>query len=507
MIQSRERMGETIIAVPAASGTAARLKRIFAMQQAAFRADPCPTALARRNKLKALRRQISRYQDVIAEAISHDFDTRSAIETKMLDLLGSTLEANHAISHVRRWMKPSRRSAELLFLSNSLRVTYQPKGVVGIITPWNFPVYLALGPLIASLAAGNRAMIKMAETTPATNAVLRRLLSEIFAEDEVAVFGEEVADPNDFTALPFDHIVFTGSTRVGRIVMRAASANLTPVTLELGGKSPAVVVRGYSIEEAARRIAHGKTINCGQVCVAPDYALVPREDVDAFVAAAASTFNQLYGERFRASDDYTSIVDDRQLARIIDILADARTRGATILTCAPYERERDGRRLPLHIVTGCTPDMRIMKEELFGPLLPVVAYGELDEAIAQINFGERPLALYCFSHDAAAREKLLAHTHSGGVTNNDWAWHVINHDAPFGGVGNSGMGTYHGVEGFRELSHARTVFKRHRFFPIGLFYPPYGNVVQRMALKVFLGSGDPSVSAGRSSIENARVLN
>lgn len=494
-------MGDATNSTLAAPEIPKRLADVFAAQQVAFRADPCPSLAARRKKLKALRRQISRHQDVLAEAISRDFGTRSAVETKMFDLLGSALEASHAISHVRRWMKPSRRSTELLFLSNSLRVTYQPKGVVGIITPWNFPVYLALGPLIAALAAGNRAMIKMPETTPATNAALRRLLGEIFAEDEVALFGEEIADPGDFTALPFNHIVFTGSPRVGRLVMRAASANLTPVTLELGGKSPAVVMQGYSIAEAARRITHGKSINCGQICVSPDYALVPRDQVDAFVAASVAAFGMLYGERFRASDDYTSIVDDRHLARISDILTDAADRGATIVPCAPYTRAADKRRMPLHVVTGCTSDMRIMKEELFGPLLPVVAYGELEQAIAFVNAGERPLALYCFGHDTAARQRLLTHTHSGGVTINDWGWHVVNHDAPFGGVGDSGMGTYHGLEGFRELSHAKTVFKRHRFFPIGLFYPPYGNIVQHLALKIFLGSGDPCAGARQTSLQ------
>ncbi len=494
-------MGEAIIAMPAVGTAAARLRRTFAAQQAASRADPCPPAAARRGKLKALRRQISRFQDALTEAISRDFDTRSPTETKMFDLLGSMLEVNHAISHVRRWMKPSRRSTELLFLSNSLRVTYQPKGVVGIITPWNFPIYLALGPLIAALAAGNRAMIKMPENTPATNAVLRTMLGEIFAEDEVAVFGEEIADPTDFTTLPFDHIVFTGSPRVGKLVMRAAADNLTPVTLELGGKSPAVVMQAYPIEEAARRITHGKTANAGQICVAPDYALVPHENVDAFVAASIATFGKLYGERFRTSADYTSIVDERQLARIAEILDDAAARGAKIIPCTPYSAKTGGRRMPLHIVTGCTSDMRIMKEELFGPLLPVVAYGELDEAIALINAGERPLALYCFGHDATARQRLLTYTHSGGVTINDWGWHVVNHDAPFGGIGNSGMGNYHGVEGFRELSHARTVFKRHRFFPIGLFYPPYGNALQHLAMKMFLGSADPSVRAKAPSLK------
>lgn len=469
-----------------------RITRLFAAQRAAFQADTHPAAATRRTKIKALRKQMSRYQDVLAKAISEDFGFRAPAESKMLDLLGATLEANHAISHLRHWMKPSRRATELLFLSNSLQVSYQPKGVVGVIVPWNFPIYLAVGPLIAALAAGNRVMIKMPEITPDTNAVLKRMLGEIFREDEVAVVGEELLDPNSFTSLPFNHIVFTGSPAVGKIVMRTAADNLTPVTLELGGKSPAVVTRDYPLNDAATRITHGKSTNCGQICVSVDYALVPRERVDEFVAAVKSNFARLFGRRVKGNHDYTSIVNDRHHARIGELLADARAKGATVIACANYHAH-DGRQMPLHIVTNCTADMRIMKEELFGPILPVVPYDTMDDVIAYINAGERPLAMYCFSHNASVRRDLLRRTHSGGVTINDWGWHVINHDAPFGGIGNSGMGSYHGVEGFRELSHAKTVFKRHRFYPIGLFYPPYGNAVQRLVLRIFLGKGDPSL--------------
>jgi coniferyl-aldehyde dehydrogenase len=469
-----------------------RIARLFAAQRAAFRAAPHPSAHARRANLTALRRQISRYQDVLAQAISKDFGFRPAAETKMLDLLGVTLEANHAISHLRRWMRPSRRAVELLFLTNSVSVHYQPKGIVGIIAPWNFPVYLTLGPLIAALAAGNRVMIKMSEATPAANAVLARLLGEIFDDDEVAVVGEELADPGVFTALPFDHIVFTGSPRVGKLVMRSAAENLTPVTLELGGKSPAVVLRDYPLADAALRITHGKSVNCAQICVSPDYALVPRESVDAFVASAKASFTKFYGARFGDSADYTWVVNEGHLARIDALLQDARAKGAVVIPCADYSAS-DGRRMPLHIVTHCTDDMRIMKEELFGPILPIAPYDNLNDAIDFINARERPLALYCFGHDAEQRRTLLSRTHSGGVTLNDWGWHVVNHDAPFGGIGNSGMGSYHGVEGFRELSHARTIFKRHRFFPIGLFYPPYGTFLQNLTLKFFLGKADPSL--------------
>ncbi|MDM0027418.1 coniferyl aldehyde dehydrogenase [Variovorax saccharolyticus] len=478
-----------------------RVAQLFAAQQAAFAAAPWPDADQRRERLRSLKKQVSRYQDLLAEAMSHDFGYRSEAESKMLDLLGSMLELDHAIRHVRRWMKPSRRSTELLFISNSIRVEYQPKGVVGVIVPWNFPVYLALGPLVAALAAGNRVMVKMPEVTPATNAVLKRMLAEVFAEDLVAVVGEELLDPNAFTSLPFDHIVFTGSPAVGRIVMRTAAENLTPVTLELGGKSPALVTRNYPVADAARRITHGKSTNCGQICVSPDYALVPREHVAEFVEAVGRTFKKFYAGKTVGNADYTAIVNERQYQRLRGLLDDARAKGATVASCAPMPTG-EGRQMPLQILTGLTPDMRVMSEELFGPILPVVPYDTMDEAIAFINARPRPLALYCFSHDAGERDALLRRTHSGGVAINDWGWQVVNHDAPFGGIGNSGMGTYHGVEGFRELSHGKTVFKRQRLFPIDLFYPPYGSFVQRLALRFFVGRADAGLAARTTPSEH-----
>ncbi len=422
------------------------MQRLYAAQRAACLAQPYPSADERLERLRALKRQTQRYQDLLAEAMSADFGFRPAAESKMLDLLGSVLEANHAVSHLKRWMKPSKRSTELLFLGNSVKVLYQPKGVVGVIVPWNFPIYLAMGPLVTALAAGNRVMIKMSEVTPATNAVFKTLLGEVFGEDLVAVVGEELVDPNVFTSLPFDHIVFTGSPAVGKIVMRTAAHNLTPVTLELGGKSPAMVTRNYPVADAALRITHGKSVNCGQICIAPDYALVPRESVDAFVASVKSSFEQFYGGHTEGNPNFTSVVSDRQLQRIEAVLADARAKGATVTACAP-QPSAGNRQLPLHIVTGATPDMDVLKEELFGPVLPVVPYDSTDDAIRFINERPRPLALYCFSHDNAERDDLLRRTHSGGVSVNDWGWHAINHDAPFGGIGNSGIGNSHGEEG------------------------------------------------------------
>lgn len=469
------------------------MQRIFNQQREAFDTNPYPDLDKRREKLSQIKNQIIRYQDVIADAINRDFSSRSIDESKLLDILGCVLEADHAIRHVKRWMRPSKRHTEQLFLTNQLRVQYQPKGIVGIIVPWNFPVYLALGPLIAAIAAGNKAMIKLSEATPITNSVIKRMLAEIFSDDEVAVFGEEIIDPSQFTALPFNHIVFTGSPAIGRIVMRTAAENLTPVTLELGGKSPALISRNYPLADAAKRILHGKATNCGQICVAPDYALVPKEKVDQFAAVCKTTFRRMYDSNIHENANYTSIINDRHLKRLLEILDDAKEKGAQIIACGDYTPDQDIRRLPVHIVLNCTPNMRILKEELFGPILPVVAYDTLDEAIRYIKVGERPLALYCFTHDRNERDHILKQTHSGGVTINDWGWHVVNHDAPFGGIGNSGMGTYHGEEGFRELSHAKTVFSRHRFFPTQLFYPPYGTWIQKLILGYFLKKGDPKL--------------
>lgn len=473
-----------------AQQAALRMQDIFAAQQRAYAQNPYPDAASRRATLRTLKTQLLRYQDVLVEAIDRDFGGRSTNESRMLDILPTTLEINHAVRHLGRWMKKSRRPTELLFLTNSLSVTYQPKGVVGVIATWNFPIYLSLGPMVTALAAGNRVMLKMPENMPATTATLRQLLGDVFPEDQIAVIGEELTNPGLFTALPFNHIVFTGSPGVGRIVMRQAAENLTPVTLELGGKSPAVVLPDYPIADAAKRIAHGKATNCGQICVAPDYALVPRPEMDAFVAAVKDGYAGFFRGEPNADPDYTAIVSDRHATRLARLLEDARAKGAHVFSCGDAS---DARKMPLQIVTGCTADMAVMQEEIFGPILPVVPYDTVDDAIRYIEERPRPLALYCFTRDGTSRTHLLQRTHSGGVTVNDWGWHVVNHAAPFGGIGNSGMGNYHGAEGFRELSHARTVFERHRWFPIGLFYPPYGNLAQRLTLKFFTGQADPTV--------------
>jgi coniferyl-aldehyde dehydrogenase len=461
-----------------------RMRQVLRNQQAAFGEMPYPDAGHRRSNLRKLVAALKRHHHALVDAVNRDFGVRAGPETSLIEVLGPVLEARHALSHLGKWMKPRRRRTELLFMGNSAWVEYQPKGVVGIVGTWNFPVYLTLGPLAAALAAGNRAMIKVSETTPGTCAVLKQLIAECFDESEVAVLGGGPQVAQAFTALPFDHIVFTGSPQVGRSVMRAASENLTPVTLELGGKSPAIVGASADLDDAALRIAHGKVFNAGQICVSPDYAMVPRGQAQRFAQAVTQAFRRLV-PTIAGNPEYTSIVSERHAARIRQMLDDARAKGAEVIACA--QDAPQGRQIPLHVLLGVTGDMQVMREEIFGPLLPVVEYDDLDAALATVRRGERPLAMYGFGLGGAERRRLLRQSHAGGVTFDDWGWHVFQHDLPFGGVGNSGIGGYHGEEGFRELSHGKSVFRKRRWFPIGLFYPPYGNLVQRLALRFYLG--------------------
>jgi coniferyl-aldehyde dehydrogenase len=480
--------------------SAEELNATLARQRKACLALPYPEATQRRRDLKALRVGLQRHQDSLARAMSDDFGRRSEFECKMLDLLAPALQIDHALSRLDGWMKPRRRRADLIFLTNRAEVVYQPKGIVGVIAAWNFPIIEAVGPLIAALAAGNRVMIKMSEFSPRSTAVLRTMLAEIFDEDQVAVFGGGVEVGQAFASLPFDHIVFTGSPAVGKEIMRAASANLTPVTLELGGKSPAIVSRTASLALAARSIAHGKAFNSGQACVAPDYALVPRDRIDKFVAATVTAFRRLYPDPVRDAN-YTSMASDRHAERTRELLADAVAKGATVTSSGPGD---GGRIIAMQIVTGVTPEMRIMREELFNPILPIVACDSLDEAIAFVTARPRPLALYYFGTDRVELKRLSRDVHAGGMTVNDWAWHVFQCDLPFGGTGNSGIGSWRGPEGFRALSHAKAIFAVHRFFPVHLFHPPYGTWIQRMLSRIFLGSPDPALAGPIASLGEPR---
>ncbi len=457
------------------------LTEIIAQQRAAFVRDGAPPVEQRRRDLLKLKRMLLDHATGIAAAISADFGHRSHQETLLADLFPTVAGIDHLHAHVARWARPERRGVVWYFLPARARVIYQPLGVVGIIAPWNYPISLAFSPMAAAIAAGNRVMLKPSEFNPATTALLEELLGEIFPIEQVAVVtgGAEVGAA--FSRLPFDHLFFTGSTPVGRKVMQAASEHLVPVTLELGGKSPAIVEPGFPIERAARGIATGKLFNAGQTCIAPDYALVPEEDVERFVTEVTAAMQRLY-PTIAGNPDYTSIINDGHFSRLTGLVADARARGARIVEIG----QGDGRTLPPTLLIDVNDDMKVMQEEIFGPLLPIVSYRDLDDAITYVNAHPRPLSLYLFGNDGPGRRAVLSRTTSGGVTINDTLLHVVQENLPFGGVGPSGMGAYHGHAGFRTFSHAKAVFSQSRLNAISLLRPPYGARFDRM-IKFLLG--------------------
>lgn len=454
----------------------------------AQRKSGAPTYEERIASLEKLEKALVARKGAIAEAISRDFGNRSRHESLVAEVFIVVGAIKHAKTHLREWMETEERETGFVFLPARVELRPQPLGVVGIISPWNYPVQLALSPLVGVLAAGNRAMIKPSELVPETAALLRDLVAETFPADQVTVVtgGTDVGEA--FSRLPFDHLVFTGSTRVGKMVMRAASENLVPVTLELGGKSPTIVGRDFSMRTAAERIAAGKLFNAGQTCIAPDYVMVPAGTRDAFVEAYKAAVAKMYPS-LEKNPDYTSIVNDKHRARIDGYLQDAKTRGARVVEINPAAESFEGsatRKMAPALVLDATDEMMVMQEEIFGPVLPVVTYQSLDEAIAYVNDHERPLALYLFSNDRETIDRVLTNTISGGVTVNETMLHVAQDDLPFGGVGPSGMGAYHAKEGFDAFTKKKPVFRQARLNTTGLLRPPYGKTVDRL-LKFLLG--------------------
>jgi len=451
------------------------LRVTLSRMRQAYTRQPAPSDKERIDRLNRLHNAVVDYKDRLIAAADEDFNGRSGAETLMLELIPVLEGIRYNRKNLRKWMKQSKRHTSLMLLGAETKVHYQPLGVVGIVVPWNFPIFLGLSPLVGALAAGNRAMIKASEFAPRTGDVLKEMLAETFSEDEVAVVTGGVEVATEFTRLPFDHLVFTGSTQVGRIVMHAAADNLTPVTLELGGKSPAIIHDSFPIEEAARRIAFGKGLNAGQVCVSPDYIMVPRAKLDAFADAFINAFTKHYPS-LADNADYTSIITDRQRDRLLDTVRDAEEKGATVMRINPADEGFDHtRKLPMHVIKDVSDDMRVMREEIFGPLLPLVPYDTLDEAIAYVNGRDRPLALYYFDWDRGRAERILRETHSGGVCINEVMTHTVVDDMPFGGVGPSGMGHYHGKEGFLNFSKAKGVVRKGRLDGNALIGAPWGN--------------------------------
>ncbi|SDI66014.1 coniferyl-aldehyde dehydrogenase [Pseudomonas flavescens] len=458
------------------------LQQRFQAQREAFMANPMPSAEQRIAWLDSLKARLLSDQDQLVRCISEDFGNRSVDETRLAEMLPAVHGIRYTRKRLRRWMKPSRRCVGLPFMPASARVIYQPLGVIGIIVPWNYPLLLAIAPLVGALAAGNRVMLKLSEATPQTSQRLKDMLAGIFPDDLVSVVLGEADVGMAFAKLPFDHLLFTGATHIGRQVMRAAAENLTPVTLELGGKSPALVSADVPLEHAAERIAFGKTLNAGQTCVAPDYVLVPRQRLEGFVDAYRRAVQRFYPQ-VEGNPDYTSIINARQQQRLLGYLNDARDKGAMVI---PLAAECADRRMPPSLLLNVDDSMLVMQDEIFGPLLPVVPYDRLDDALAYIAARPRPLALYYFGYNRREQHHVLHHSHSGGVCLNDTLLHAAQDDMPFGGVGASGMGHYHGHEGFLTFSKAKGVLVKPRFNSARLIYPPYGKALQRLVYRLFI---------------------
>ncbi len=454
-----------------------RLRLTLEQQRAAFDADRMPSLAQRRDRLERLGRLTTAHRSDLQAAMAQDFGHRSHQESLLADIFTVESGVRHALKHLKSWMATKRAPTALHFLPGRNRLMPQPLGVVGIVSPWNYPYYLAMAPALAALAAGNRVMIKPSELTPATSALMARLVAEHFAPEEMTVLTGDADVGRAFTELPFDHLFFTGSTQVGRLVAQAAARNLTPVTLELGGKSPAVIDRSADLAQVAERIAFGKLLNAGQTCVAPDYALVPRESVPAFADAMLAAIRRLY-PRIDGNPDYTAIVSPRHHARLQSLVEEAAQQGATVRRS--HDESPQDRRIVPTLLLNTTPAMTVMREEIFGPLLPILPYDTPADAVRHINAWDRPLALYWFGRDDAARDQVLAQTHAGGVTINDCLWHLGQEEQPFGGVGASGMGAYHGVWGFNTFSKLKPVFYQSGLAGTRLFYPPYGPRFDRL---------------------------
>ncbi|MBL4853188.1 coniferyl aldehyde dehydrogenase [bacterium AH-315-J19] len=457
------------------------LDKILDGQRAAFNTNLNPAWDERKNKLLKLSKIIADNEQKFKDAISEDFGNRSFVETTMAELSIVQAGIKHALKHTQKWMRTRKAPTAIQFKPAKNIIVPQPRGVVGIISPWNYPLQLAVMPMVGALGAGNRVMLKPSEYTPRFSELLKSVLGEVFSDDEIYVATGGVDVAQAFSALPFDHLLFTGSTNVGRIVASAAAKNLTPVTLELGGKSPVIIDESANMKLTIPRIANGKLINAGQTCVAPDYLLMPQGKIDGFTDALIKQAERFY-PTFAGNPDYTSIIADAHYARLQGLLEDAQTKGASIRVAGNDDSQQMAkeRRIPLTVVTNTTPDMKIMQEEIFGPLLPIVASETLADSMHYIQERDRPLALYWFGEDKAKRDYVLNNTISGGVSINETAWHVVQEDIPFGGVGPSGMGSYHGEHGFKTFSHMKGVFLQSKFSGGKMLYPPYTEKTQKV---------------------------
>mgnify|MGYP005627319123 FL=1 len=466
------------------------LDALIALQKAQFRAEGEVTYATRIDRLKRLKALIVENKVAFANATKHEFNGARSYEFSLFSEFASKVEAiDYSMKHLKAWMKPEKRKTNkpMNFLGGKSQVRHFPKGVVGIISPWNLPFGLTVAPLTSALAAGNRALLKPSEFVPETAALFAEVVPKYFSKDEVAVVtgGAEVSQ--QFAQLPFDHLLFTGSTRVGAQVMQAASKNLVPVTLELGGKSPVIIGRSAKLDLAGTRLTFGKLLNGGQLCLSPDYVLVPHELEEQLVARVVHEAQSMY-PNITENADYAGVINERHFARLQNYIDDAVAKGAklTIVGAEQTRASENNRRMPLHILQNVNEDMLVMHEEIFGPILPVMTYDDITEVPDQVEPRRSPLALYYFGKDKTEQEYLLSHVPSGGVCINDITLHYVQEDLPFGGVGASGMGAYHGPEGFRTLSHPRAIYSQTMVdvLPIIGARPPFGDKFRKNISKI-----------------------
>lgn len=456
-----------------------QLDRLFALQKDAYASAPYPSYEERIANLDRLIRLVEANEDAFIKAISDDFGNRARHETIITEIVVTVSGAKLTKKHLKKWMRSRGVPTPIHMAPARSRIEPQPLGVVGIISPWNYPLQLALSPASAALAAGNRVLIKPSELTPRLAEALRAAIASEFDESVCAVVTGGIETGQAFTETPFDHLLFTGSTPVGIRVAQAAAKNLTSVTLELGGKSPAIIDASADLEAAARSIAYGKMMNAGQTCVAPDYVLAPPNLIDATADAISNAARTMF-PAIDTTDDYTSIVSDRHFTRLKSLVEEARDLGANIIEVGSSNALHPQRKMPLTLVINPPLDAGIMKEEIFGPILPMISAATPDDAIAFVNQRDRPLALYWYGDNDAVRDRVLQKTVSGGVTVNDTIWHVAQENLPFGGVGKSGIGAYHGEAGFTTFSHMKPVMYQSRFASGSLMYPPYTSKTDRL---------------------------
>ncbi len=459
--------------------TKARMSAVLDLQKRLQTSKGAPDAKLRKDRLTRAINLVIAHKNEFLDALNEDFGARSRDMSLFADISAAIGPLKYARAHVEEWMAPQKRNvtpSALGLFGGRAEVRYQPKGVIGIISPWNFPVSLSFDAIAGAFAAGNRVMLKPSELSPATSALMAQTLDLYFDEDEIAVFvgGPDVGAA--FSGLAFDHLIFTGATSVGRHIMRAAADNLVPVTLELGGKSPVVISKTADLAKTAARVMQGKTMNAGQICLAPDYVLAPQESVAGFVEASKAAVSKMY-PTLKDNADYTSVINQRHFERITGLIDDARAKGGEIVVINPANEDfsqQEHRKIPPTIILNATDDMKVMQEEIFGPVLPVRTYATIEDTVREINERPRPLALYYFGDDNAESEALLNRTHSGGVTINDVIFHFAMEELPFGGVGPSGMGAYHGHRGFIEFSHEKAIYRQISAEILSILRPPYG---------------------------------